>query len=390
MSPSPGFSIGWDAGPSSQIEVFSPDPRLPNPGYRLKFTPPFRSTLRPPQKQLQLGPNRLGKFREQLGDLFAATDARSGAAAAGVLADDEIVRRTKAFGGQLLDSVVPPNVRAELRAAKDLYLEIGVDEPLIEYPWELLHDGTEFLCLKHRVARFVNVMQETAPPLAAPDPWSEGPLSVLVISVPIPQQRQGGPQYSLLTGAQKETQKIVDILEQLTPAVRYQVLVGSNATFEAVWEAIRDERFHIVHFSGHAYFDVQQPENSSLVLFDQDMEAGVIPNYFGKNGPVLAFMNGCETAATGTGTQNRYNIFSLARAFLDTGSYLIGNRWKVGDAAAAAFAEAFYSQLLAGEPLGRVIRDARIACKMQMPPYDFSWASFIFYGDPRLCFRRFA
>jgi CHAT domain-containing protein len=61
--------------------------------------------------------------------------------------------------------------------------------------------------------------------------------------------------------------------------------------------------------------------------------------------------------------KNRYDIFSLARAFLDTGSYLIGNRWKVGDEAAAAFAETFYSKLVAGQPLGQVIRDARIACK---------------------------
>ena len=61
----------------------------------------------------------------------------------------------------------------------------------------------------------------------------------------------------------------------------------------------------------------------------------------------------------------------------------------VGDAAAAAFADTFYRKLLLeGQPLGQVIRDARKDCKTQMPDYDFSWASYIFYGDPRLCFRR--
>src|SRR4051794_4790277 len=172
-----GFSVGWDAGPSSQIEVFSPDPQTQAGGYRLKFPPPFRSTLRPPQRPLQLTPNKLEFFRKGLSELFVAAAARSGGAAAAPTGD-EIIKKTKIYGGQLLDSVVPQSVQDVLRA-RDLYLEIGVDEPLIEFPWELLHDGTEYLCLKHRVARFVNLSQETIPRGSLPDPWTEGPLSVL-------------------------------------------------------------------------------------------------------------------------------------------------------------------------------------------------------------------
>jgi CHAT domain-containing protein len=83
----------------------------------------------------------------------------------------------------------------------------------------------------------------------------------------------------------------------------------------------------------------------------------------------------------------RYDIFGLARAFLETGAFLLGNRWKVGDAAAAAFAKAIYTELLDGRPLGRAVRDARKACRRESPK-DFSWASYTFYGDPRLCFRQ--
>ena len=165
------------------------------------------------------------------------------------------------------------------------------------------------------------------------------------------------------------------------------MLRDANATRDAVWEALTsEERYHIIHYSGHAFFDSNDPANSSLVLFDQDMEAGEIYNSLAQKPPVLSFMNGCETASTPSG--NRYDIFSLARAFLDTGSYLIGNRWRVGDKAAAAFAETFYKSLVTGYPLGQVVRDARIACRKEMPLYDFSWASYIFYGDPRLCFRK--
>jgi hypothetical protein len=64
-------------------------------------------------------------------------------------------------------------------------------------------------------------------------------------------------------------------------------------------------------------------------------------------------------------------------------------RWKINDGAAATFAESFYRKLLTEEqPLGLVIRDARIGCKARMPEDDFSWASYIYYGDPRLYFRK--
>jgi CHAT domain-containing protein len=391
MSPAPGFSVGWEAGASAQIEVFSPDPQAQASAYTLKYTPPFRSTLRPPQRKLQLLPRTVDQFRQKLDELFGLVVARSSAAPPpDTPPADEIGKRIRSFGSQLLNFVVPQNIQAELKA-REFYLEIGIDEPLIELPWELLHDGRDFLCLKHRVARFVNVARETPPPVAPPDPWSEGPLSVLIISVPIPQQRHGAQQYTLLTHAQKETDEIIKVIDRLGPAVKKNVLSGSKATADAVWAALDgDERYHIIHFNGHAYFDSEQPSNSSLVLFDDDMPTDAILASFGRKPPLLSFMNGCETAATpGKACKNQFDIFSLARAFLDTGSYLIGNRWKVGDAAAATFASTFYQKLLVeGLPLGTAIRDARIDCRAQMAAYDFSWASYIFYGDPRLCFHK--
>jgi CHAT domain-containing protein len=389
MSPAPGFAVGWDAGPSSQMEVSSPNPQTQGSAYRLKFTPPFRSTLRPPERNLPLSQRTLNNFRKDLSELFVAADARAGGPATAPVNQD-IINKTKMYGVQLFDSVAPQNVQDELNP-KNLYLEVGIDEPLIELAWELLHDGTDFLCLKHRVARFVNVAKETPPSGSPPDPWTEGPLSILIISVPIPLKRNDR-QFELLKSAQKETEAIVKIIESLGTAATMKTLIGPKATFAAVWDAIRQgDRYHIVHFSGHAYFDPKDPGNSSLMLFDDDMDAGQILTSFGRRPPVLSFMNGCETAVTGggQGPQNRFDIFSLARAFLDTGSYFIGNRWKINDDAAATFAEAFYRKLLVDQqPLGQVIRDARIECRAKMPADDFSWASYIYYGDPRLYFRK--
>jgi CHAT domain-containing protein len=371
------------------MEIFSPDAGTAGSGYRLKFTPPFRSTLRPPLRNLQLTPRTLNNFRRDLGSLFDATNARAAGPAAATVSQ-EIIGKIRTYGGQLYTYMVPANVQDELNP-KDLYLEIGIDEPLIELAWELLHDGTDFLCLKHRVARFVNVATATPPSGSPPDPWTEGPLSVLIISVPIPQQRDGRT-FDLLTSAQTETAAIVRIIDSLGSAATKKVLVGPQATGSNVWQELQGQRYHIVHFNGHAYFDPASPANSSLMLFDEDMDAAQIVASFGRRPPVLSFMNGCETAAmpgAAGNTQNRFDVFSLGRAFLETGCYFIGNRWKVNDNAAAKFAETFYSKLLVdGLSLGQVIRDARIECKTQLPEDDFSWASYIYYGDPRLYFRK--
>jgi CHAT domain-containing protein len=370
------------------MEVSSPNPLTPGSSYRLKFTPPFRSTLRPPERPLPVSQKTLNAFRKDLSGLFVASNARAGGPPPAVI-NPESIKNAKNYGGQLFDSIAPPNIQAELNA-KDLYLEIGIDEPLIELAWELLHDGKDFLCLKHRIARFVNVAKETPPSGSPPDPWTEGPLSVLIISVPLPCQRNGRS-LDDLTSARKETEALVKIIDSLGPAAKKTALIGEDATTAAVWEAIKGDRYHIVHFSGHAYFDSANPSNSSLMLFEDDMDAGQILTLFGRHPPVLSFMNGCETAVTGgdPGPQNRFDIFSLARAFLDTGSYFIGNRWKINDEAAATFAESFYRKLLLEEqPLGKVIRDARIDCRAKMPQEDFSWASYIYYGDPRLYFRK--
>jgi hypothetical protein len=77
-------------------------------------------------------------------------------------------------------------------------------------------------------------------------------------------------------------------------------------------------------------------------------------------------------------------------AFIDgeTDSYLLGTRWKLNDTVAAAFAGAFYRALLIEQkPLGQAIVESRLAVRAARAN-DLGWASNIYYGDPRLWFRR--
>jgi CHAT domain-containing protein len=266
------------------------------------------------------------------------------------------------------------------------FLEIVVDESLLEYPWELMSDGDSFLCLRHWVGRFVNAKAADALPTIGATNWNAlapGPLQVLLISVADPAAR-GGRKPERLHEAETETRAITDALTGA--GVVLKTLQGPQATLAEVQRAFRGG-YHIIHFNGHAEFNPDRPRESGLVLYDQNMKPGQIAPFLKASPPVLFFVNACESAATGTAVRGQH-AFGLARAFLSTGAYLLGTRWRVEDVKAAKFAESFYKSLLAEKSIGESVRDARLACKDDADPGDFSWASYVYYGDPRVGFRK--
>lgn len=186
--------------------------------------------------------------------------------------------------------------------------------------------------------------------------------------------------------AEAETDAIIEAIGNVE-GVTLNTLIGREATYNEVYKALRGQTFQIIHFNGHATFNEAMPRSSGLVLFDRDMPTGSIASFFGRNPPLLCFVNACETAKAAA-WKNRHDIFGLASAFLNTGAYLLGSRWKIGDRAAAEFAKSFYTSLITNhKSIGAAVKNARIATKVAAPD-DFAWASYILYGDPRVCFRR--
>jgi CHAT domain-containing protein len=258
------------------------------------------------------------------------------------------------------------------------------------YPWELIHDGSDHLCLKHPIGRFVSNV-DLGPGSASEFNRLDGdpaPLSVLVIAAWKPQPRRvkkKTKEYGELPGAQAEAKAAVKALAPLAPG-RVEYLPNEKATYDRVYEKLRQGSYHIIHYCGHAYFDAAS-HRSGLVLVDQDLSAEEIVKLLGRSPPVCCFINACDTARVGIGGHS-FAAYGLARACLQSGAYLIGTRWQVADQPAAHFASAFYAALLdRGQPLGLAVRDARLSCRMQFPE-DLAWASYVLYGDPRLFFRK--
>jgi CHAT domain len=420
--------VNWAGGPLVEIQISGEPPAACQHHHR----PAWRSIFRLPPRRIPAaaesydGANRA--YTSLIARLETLIEARRGAkkkSAAGAEpqylapSDPRVRRHVKAtrhalrlLGYALYDFAIDPAIGKELKM-NGVYLEIGTDKSLSHLPWELINDlpydptGREdpgddtndehgYYCLKHFVGRFVD-NAKTAPP--EDYQWrSEAPEDLVVALIIVP---WSGSDYDPLPGAEKEMKAIMEALKPLKlPPGSLRVLYGEQATKDNVRNLLfyeDDKRKHIIHFCGHGYFNPKDPSNSNLRLYDgQSLGTDQIVSYFSRAKPILCFINACNSAKhafvpppspASLLDQDRYNLYGLGKAFLDTGTYLLGANWEIEDRAAMTFAGSFYDSLLVkGLSLGESVRNARIACR-KLNLSDFAWASYVLYGDPRVQFQ---
>lgn len=376
------YSLSWDRGPSAVIDVRKQDEALV-----LRYDGPFRLTLRP----LLEAPGTADDLQEpvtKLRDIAGRAGVATGRghSAAG-LTGDQLLGALADNGDWLCRTLLPRFVAGEL-ANQQIFLEVGTDEALLPVPFELMRDDSDFICLRHAMGRYVNLGTGLA---TIKTHNADGNLAVLLICVPKPQPA-GGTSYDNLPEAEAEYRAVVDFL--VDRGVDVVPLYGPDATKREVMKALKGTtKFTIVHFTGHGHNEDDRPGRSGLVLFDGVLTIGEIAGHL-DNAPALAFINGCETAAgraAGSAGEQALpmahltRVFGTARPFLDQGSYVLGTRWRVSDTASAQFATTFYSNLLGDEPvpIGEAVRRARTEI-YDPESEDLSWASYVYYGDPRL------
>src|SRR5207248_3038105 len=91
----------------------------------------------------------------------------------------------------------------------------------------------------------------------------------------------------------------------------------------------------------------------------------------------LVFFNACQI---GRSAMSLTDIGGWARQFLHAGAgAFIGAFWSIYDQPAYDFAQALYSRLLRGIPIGRAVQEARIAIKPAGHP---TWLAYTVFADP--------
>lgn len=339
------FVEEWEAGDDTQYRILltANDPALE---LNLHTYGPFK---------LELDPARFfDEFFTEIEQLPLKTRADR----------DMADRRLAAKGAYLTETLMPGDLRDKLWAVRDRISSIIVqsEEPWI--PWELCRlmgreggrvvDGP-FLCEAYTVTRWL------------PGVGFKRPLSLRNLALVVPDD-SGLP----LSGAEKA------YVRSLGKGRRKVTEVP--ATYARLQDAFAKGIYDGWHFTGHGAARDENPDRSPIHLaegesFTPDSLSGSAANV-GIPHP-LVFINACQVGRSGMALTG---IGGWANRFVEAGAgAFIGAYWSVYDEPAFAFATEVYTRLLDGVPVGRAVRDARLAIRK---PGDPTWLAYTVFADP--------
>ena len=268
-----------------------------------------------------------------------------------------VLGRMERAGQLLFDQLMGPRVKRALRASAATHLKLQLQTSLLEIPWELLHDGEHFLCLRFALGRIALSEGELADP---PGPLPPGPLSLLIVADP-----RGD-----LPHAEAEGQALLDLALDVGGPVTPDLLPSPTGR-RAILEALRG--YEAVHLAGHG-------EGGGWLMEDGALTARDVARLRGGRLPALIFANACassEIAGWDPGAG------AMARTFLLGGTrHFIGASCELPDHTGITMALAFHKALWAGATVGASLSAGRqaLAADRALPP--LAWAGYVLYGDP--------
>jgi hypothetical protein len=277
------------------------------------------------------------------------------------------VQNLRSTGQVLFKHLFPEDVQTALRESQDSPLYLRLDENLLHIPWELCHDGDDFLALKFRIGR--QVLTGHKPPTVLKRPEAEG-INMLIIIDPS----------ETLSHAQREAEQLCSILEKGTH-VKIEIIGGRQANKLNLIKEMQGKE--LVHFVGHSFYDQDQPARSGWILKDGLLTSEEISRI--TYPPDLVFSNSCQSLANES--QEGYffdeKSFGVGGGFMMAGvRNFIGPIWVIHDEGGVQFAAHFYQGLVEGKSLGVALQETKKEIIRISGLGNLLWAAYMLYGDP--------
>jgi len=135
---------------------------------------------------------------------------------------------------------------------------------------------------------------------------------------------------------------------------------GTQATQATVKQALA-QPYTVIHFNGHAAYDIAQPTQSALALKGKDLLT--VAEIYELEPPLqtcqLVSLASCETAVTGNRTITTEYV-GLVSAFLSHQiPYVLSTLWTIESSASALFILQFYQQLRQGVPIPQAFQQSQ-------------------------------
>lgn len=270
------------------------------------------------------------------------------------------------YGKTLYSDYISEEIRGYLASKTDervpirLWLSLYGNDAFL--PWEVAHDGNDFMSLKFPLARVASHLPARGEQLV--------PEGILLV---------GSTAKGELESIEREFQAIGRSIDDSKHEMALKLLLTPEASKERLLSELESGKYQILHFAGHSTFDAQEA-NLSYLLLDEDRKlytdemarlslAGKIR---------LVFLNSCSSGAF---SESGMNSIGLANAFAFAGvPYVVGMLWEVSDQAAAVLATEFYRQFFSSNDPLESLRLARIRTGIAFDWRDPSWAAPVLYA----------
>jgi len=329
---------------------------------RMKLSAQVRSDL---SQNQQLVMTALGKFRSKSRSESSGNRRRNARHKPQISVPIELEKTGKYAFGHL----IPTKIQYHLENSSADHLRLDIDERLIDLPWELIHDGTEFLCLRYAVGRRLVSNQSFQPPSRHVQLARN--TRVLIVADPTGD----------LPAARQEGHEVGNLLRDKC-GMQVDEFAASGMNKKDFLLSLKD--YDIVHFAGHASHHPSSPDESCLVFCDGEIQAFEIERFIRIRSPAVVFLNACWSAEELRNPDSYTPMMrGLGRTFLYAGvTAFLGYLVPVPDDSATQFAITFYEALAQGQTIGESLRRARIQSRDPKSPDNLTWSSAVLYGDP--------
>ncbi len=301
-------------------------------------------------------------------------------------------RALQSLGNQLFTLLFSKPIRElyeQARRARAVELVFTSLVPWIaDKPWELLRDPRRGFVAKGKVRLSRSVPSAVA--AAAPAP-RRGKLRVLIAAAE--------PRGLAPLDWEAESRAIEAGFAALQERGLLEATLVRAASLSALRDALRTQRFDVLHFVGHGGWDAAR--DRGYLLFEEEGEArqvspAALVALLRDRGLRLLVLNACESgrqsrkSKRGDHESNGHEVNrGVAQALLAAGlPAVLANQYPVFDKPAASFVARLYAGLGRGEGLSESVRHARLALAREAGSGALEWAVPVLYArEPgqRLC-----
>jgi tetratricopeptide (TPR) repeat protein len=287
----------------------------------------------------------------------------------------EQLKNLQKTGRLLWDHLFSRGIKEKIKNNSYSTLILALDEELISIPWELVYDGTDFLCLKFNLGRLVRSKGESVAPVYRD--LSEN-LRMLILANP-----NGDLKSAYAEG--------LNIKNQFKHKVKKVAVDFKSTNIDKNYVKKNISDYDILHYAGHCEFDKKEEKNSGWVLSDGVLKvADVLKMGQSSSLPALIFSNACHSAQVNPqliDSEYQRANYGMASAFLFAGvRHYIGSIRKIEDNASLIFAREFYTKLISGVSVGESLRLSKLKLVKEYGLASLHWVNYLLYGDPGFVF----